>query len=110
MALYIGASGNFGTYEQLMTSRMAGNAVGTTNETVGRWVSYAKMFFWPYKNMRERYTILKKLPFLLPACWVHRALKAVLNKEKAEHIRGQYHDYDMEYGKKLIEFKKEIGL
>lgn len=110
MALYIGTSGNFGTHEQLMTSRMAGNAVGTTSETLGRWVSYSKIFFWPYKNMSERYTILKKLPFLLPFCWVHRGLKALFNKEKADLIRSQYHDYDMEYGKKLIEFKKEIGL
>lgn len=111
IAVYIGTSGNFGTYEQLMMSRMGENALGTTNESVGRWVSYIKMFFWPYKNMRERYTILKKLPFLLPFCWVHRALKTLLfNKEKANIIREQYRDYDMENSKQLIDFKKEIGL
>ena len=110
-ALYVASSGNFGTHEQLMAGKMAQNAVGTENETIGRWVSYIKMFFWPYKNMKERYTILKKLPFLLPFCWVHRALKTLIfNKEKADLIRSEHSNYDMEYGKQLIEFKKEIGL
>lgn len=110
-ALYIGTSGNFGTYEQLMMSRMGENALGTTNESIGRCVSYAKMFFLPYKNMRERYTILKKLPFLLPFFWIYRALNTLLfNKEKARHIREQYHNYDMDNSKQLIDFKKKIGL
>ncbi len=110
-ALYIGTSGNFGTYEQLMMSRMGENALGTTNESIGRCVSYVKMFFWPYKNMRERYTILKKLPFLLPFFWIYRALNTLLfNKEKARHIREQYHNYDMDNSKQLIDFKKKIGL
>ena len=31
-------------------------------------------------------------------------------KEKADSIRSRYDDVDMEYGRKLVEFKKEIGL
>ena len=110
LAAYVAVSGNFGTYEQLVAGEAARNAGKTSNKAVGRLGYYMSLFFWPYNKMKERYTVLKKYPFLLPFCWIHRAYKSVTNKEKADSIRSRYDDVDMEYGRKLVEFKKEIGL
>lgn len=111
MAMYVGASGNFGTNEQLLAGEMANNAGASGNAKAGKMKYYIKMFFQPYKYMANRYPILNKLPFLLPFFWVHRALKTLLfNKEKAEVIRSRYDNTDISYGQKLVNFKKNIGL
>ena len=107
---YIVLSGNFGTEEQFLAGEMARNSAGMDNKTVSKLIYYAKIFFFPYKKMCERYTILKKVPVLLPFFWLHRAFTAFFDKEKATDIKNRYEDVDMEYGKKIIEFKKNIGL
>ena len=111
MARYILISGYVGTHEQLIATEMAENAGNTSNAAVSKFKFYMKAFFWPYKKMKTRYPILGKLPFLLPFCWVHRALKTLLfDKEKAQEIKGKYDNADMDYGKRLLEFKRNIGL
>ena len=61
--------------------------------------------------MKESYPVLKKAPVLLPFLWVYRASKTLFfKKEKAAKIKNRYKDADMQYGKELIEFKKQIGL
>ena len=110
LAAYVAVSGNFGTYEQLVAGEAARKAGKTNSKTMGRIGYYISIFFWPYSKMKERYTILKKCPILLPFCWIHRAYMSVTNKERVESITSRYDNVDMEYGRKLIEFKKEIGL
>ena len=111
MAKYIGNSGVFGTGEQLLAGELAKNAGGTNNKALGKVMYYLKLFFLPYKQMRSRYPILKKLPVLLPFMWVYRALNTVLfNKEKSDIIKNKYEGIDMDYGKQLLEFKEQIGL
>ncbi|MGM9936850.1 MAG: nucleotidyltransferase family protein [Candidatus Ornithomonoglobus sp.] len=111
LAFYIGASGNFGTKTQEIAGEMAQNAGRSSNKNVSRIVYFFKVFFWPYKQMRERYKVLKAIPVLLPFCWIDRAYKALrFKKETVEHVIEKYDDADMEFGKEIIEFKKEIGL
>lgn len=111
LGFYVGASGNFGTETQEIASEMAENAGRLSNKTASRVVCYIKAFFWPYKMMRERYTILKSIPVLLPFCWLHRAFTALLcRKESVGNIIGRYNDADMEVSRELIKFKREIGV
>lgn len=111
LGIYIGTSGNFGTQTQEIAGEMAQNAGRLSNKNVSRLVYYSKVFFWPYKKMREKYKILKVMPVLLPFCWLHRAYRALLFKEETvKSVIGKYDDVDMEYGKDIIAFKKEIGL
>jgi hypothetical protein len=42
-----------------------------------------KRFFMPYSSMLILYPILKKLPILLPFCWLHRAAKIIMNGKSA---------------------------
>lgn len=108
---YIVLSGNFGTEEQFLAGEMAKNAVGVDNKNVSKIIYYIKLFFLPYNQMCDKYGILRKIPVLLPVLWLHRAIKtAFFDKEKADLIKNRYEDADMEYGKKIIEFKKNIGL
>lgn len=111
MSEYIALSGNFGTEEQLLAGEMAQNAGGMDNKTVSKVIYYIKLFFLPYSHMRERYPVLKNAPVLLPFFWIYRAVNtAFFNKEKADLIKNRYENTDLEYGKKIIEFKKNIGL
>ena len=111
LADYIVQSGSFGTHKQLVALEMAQNAMGTENRTISALNYYIKIFFMPYNQMKESYPVLKKLPVLLPFLWVYRAFKTIFfKKEKAEKIKNRYKDANMQYGKELIEFKKQIGL
>ena len=111
LGIYIAASGNFGTYEQLVAGNMAQNAVGTSSKTISKFTLLIKSFFLPYKKMEQRYPKLKKYPVLLPIYWVLRAFNAAfIEKDRGKKILNKYDNIDLEYGKKIIEFKKEIGL
>ena len=111
LADYVGQSGSFGTYRQLVSGEMAQNAANTQSRTISTLNYYIKVFFMPYSQMKDKYKILKKIPVLLPFLWVHRAFVSIFfKKEKANKIKNRYKNVDMQYGKELVEFKREIGL
>lgn len=111
MSKYVALSGNFGTYDQLVAGEMAANALNTNSQAVSKIKYYIGLFFMPYKLMCTKYPVLHKCPVLLPFLWVHRAFKTVIfNKQKADVIRNRYNNVDIDYGKNLLEFKKNIGL
>lgn len=111
LADYIVQSGSFGTHKQLVAGEMAKNAAGTQSRVIGTLSYYVQIFFMPYNQMKESYPVLKKMPVLLPFLWVYRACRTIFfKKEKAEKIKNRYKDVDMQYGKELVDFKKQIGL
>lgn len=111
LADYVMQSGSFGTHKQLVAGEMAKNAAGTQSRTISTLSYYIQIFFMPYNQMKESYPVLKKLPVLLPFLWVYRACKTIFfKKEKAQKIKNRYKNADMQYGKELVEFKKQIGL
>lgn len=111
LGFYIAVSGNFGTQKQELAGEMVQNAGRSSNKNVSKLVYYLKVFFWPYKLMKDRYKVLKVIPVLLPFCWLHRAFNALLfKKETVEGVIGRYDNINMEYGKSIVELKKEIGL
>lgn len=46
-----------------------------------------KRAFPNVKTMKKSYTILYKLPIVLPLCWIHRGIKAFIYKDKRKKIK-----------------------
>ncbi|MBP3360675.1 MAG: nucleotidyltransferase family protein [Clostridia bacterium] len=108
---YILLSGTFGTQKQLKMCSMAEKSQNINNRFVFNAVYYTKFFFQPYEWMCGRYPVLRKLPFLLPFCWIHRAVKTILfDREKAKRIASEYDGVEIDESKKVQEFKRKIGL
>ena len=65
---YILESGMYGTQENYVTNHLK-------NQSKIHYIFYRlrDRLFLPYKEMSVMYPILKKLPFLLPFCWILRA-------------------------------------
>ncbi|MBR2716434.1 MAG: nucleotidyltransferase family protein [Oscillospiraceae bacterium] len=71
--------------EYILFSGVYGNAVNLTKNRIakkGRLGYLLSRAFLPYKIITNLYPILKKLPFLLPFCWVVRWVKALRVKPK----------------------------
>ncbi len=66
--------------------------------------------FLPYKLMKKRYPILKKLPFLLPIMWIVRLLSALKDKEKYTKEASDINSVDTSAKDRQIEFLKRNGL
>lgn len=75
---YIFSGGVLGTQE----NNIAVEKTGINNSFV-----YAlKRMFLPYKSMVIAYPVLKKAPFLLPFCWIHRWCKAVFDGKSGKIV------------------------
>ncbi len=66
--------------------------------------------FLPYKLMKKRYPILKKLPFLLPLLWVVRLFGALKDREKYTKEASEVNSVDNSAKDRQIEFLKRNGL
>lgn len=75
---YIFGSGTYGTVDNHVRH-------GLQNE--GSRIRYTLMrAFLPLSTMKNQYPILKRTPFLLPLCWMHRLIKGLLTKpERIRH-------------------------
>lgn len=65
--------------------------------------------FLPYKMMKKRYPILKKIPFLLPLMWVIRIFSALTNKDKYTQEVHNINSVDSGLKDERIEFLKKNG-
>lgn len=65
--------------------------------------------FLPYKLMKKRYPILKKLPFLLPLMWVIRFFSALTDKNKYTQEAQKVNSVDSGIKDERIEFLKKNG-
>ena len=43
---------------------------------------FIKKIFYPYSQMKHRYTVLKYLPFLLPIFWIINIFRVLLNRKE----------------------------
>ncbi len=78
-AYYIATGGTYGTYE---------NRVAYGIETKGKLSYVCSRVFPPYRKMKQRYPILKKLPFLLPFMYVARFIQSAFNGRNSLELRG----------------------
>ncbi len=75
---YVISSGTYGNFENMVTREMEGQ----------NKVSYLfKKIFPGVKFMQEQYPILRRVPVLLPICWVIRWVKAVTVNRKNTAVK-----------------------
>ena len=82
-------SGVYGTHEAhiLSAAVKSSKTLGTAQKT--RLVRILHTIFLPYSSMVNRYTILKKFPFLLPVMWLVRWFEALFIKKGAIKLNQQ---------------------
>lgn len=56
-------------------------------EKKGKGAYLARLFFPEFSVMKEKYPILKKIPFLLPLTWIARIVKDIFSKEATVKTR-----------------------
>ena len=104
-AEYIILSGVFGTQTNYYLS---GIINGDYTEKKSSY--FLTRLFLPYKLMKKRYPILKKIPFLLPLMWVLRWVSAFKNREKYLDEADNINSVDENAKAKQVEFLKRNGL
>lgn len=75
LGTYIVESGTFGTAENAVL-----NSVIKNNNNDKKVIFFIKKIFYPYSQMKHRYTVLKYLPFLLPIFWIINIFRVLLNR------------------------------
>lgn len=111
MAKYVANSGWIGTSEQFAASEAAENAGGTELKSIAKLKRCADIAFSPYESMVARYPFLSRRKWLTPFCRIHRVFNALLYKRDViKNVTSVYNDVEMDYGKKLVSFKRSIGL
>ena len=78
---YILTSGNGGTYENRVKAYGVMNAQLSGSKVKGKIHTLRKAVFPDLSDLKMRYTVLKKVPVLLPAVWVYRWFDAVLTRK-----------------------------
>lgn len=72
---------------------------------------YFKVTFYPLRWMEDRYPILEKMPFLLPFCWIHRAVNAMFNKRDIiKSVQESGNRADIEKGQRYNKMKEKLGI
>ena len=101
---YIFRGGVYGTKD---------NRIAVKKGEAGNAFLYAlKRLFLPYRSMVILYPVLKKLPLLLPICWVARCASAVL-KGKGKRIASELervNDVSDDTLSELAEIRSRLGL
>jgi len=67
---------------------------------------YFKLIFLPYKNMCQKYSFLKRAPFLLPFMWVYRIFETLLFKQK--RIKKYQEDFQLITEENLLDSKTAL--
>ncbi len=80
---YVLTSGTYGTLERSHKAVMQNKLKNSNNK-----LTYViKRIFPNLKTMKKGYVILYKFPIVLPFCWIHRGIKALIYKDKRKKIK-----------------------
>ncbi len=111
MADYVARSGWVGTEEQMTATEVAENAGVTSSRKVAKLKVCWDIIASPYESMVERYPFLRKHKWLTFFCRIHRVFNAIFKKrDLVKKVTSGMDNGDMELGKKIVKFKKGIGL
>lgn len=102
---YIVLSGVFGTQTNYYLSGIINGDYSDKKSSY-----FLTRLFLPFKLMKKRYPILKRLPFLLPVLWVVRLLGAFKNREKYANEASTINSVDENAKNRQVEFLKRNGL
>ena len=100
--------GDLKSFAYQMANENHGNAEASFSSKLK---SGLKRFFLPYSIMQKRFTILRKLPFLLPVFWLYRGIEAILfRRTKLKKVlSAQYSDHSSFVGEYMKDIKT-LGL
>ncbi len=76
-------SGSFGLREWHEKANAARATARTDSTSSAKKKTVLRLIFLPMDEMRKKFPILEKLPFLLPLLWVVRWINAIFNKRKS---------------------------
>ena len=111
MSIYVAESGWIGTAEQMLSGQLAENAGKSNSKLAAKIKKCVGIIMSPYEDMAKRYPILNRHKWLMPFCRLHRAFSAAIHKrELVRSITDELDQGNMEMGKQILRFKKEIGL
>lgn len=111
MASYVVSSGWIGTSEQMLATEAAENAGKTNSRLVAKIKKCIDIVSSPYETMVERYPVLGTHKWLTPLYRVRRATSAIIKKrDLIKSVTDTIDETDMDKGKRILEFKKSIGL
>lgn len=79
-----------GTYSSYKAGRIA--SMGSDSIKSGKFRSLISAVFLPYKRMKAQFPVLNKHPYLLPFCWVKRALRILKSGVKKNSQLLDYSD------------------
>ena len=99
-------SGAYGTRENHLLSDGLKTSKTITKEQVKR-AKMLKLIFPSAKVLSAKYTVLKKMPFLLPFIWVYRWIAAVLFKRK--NIKVQREAVNMMSTENISSYQNELN-
>ncbi len=80
------ASGAYGIHSTYVVFQTLKSRKKHKNPLVNKLITLIYALFPPYSTMKNRYTILRKLPFLLPVYWIIRGVDVVFVKKRV--LRG----------------------
>lgn len=92
MAERILQAGTYGLLENCVQQRMEELKTRYKNPLILQIVYWSSRLFRPRAEMEHHFPILKKLPILLPICWIARIMKKCVQKPKEllYHVREIY--------------------
>ena len=111
MADYIGESGWNGSKEH--TDAFDAKYLGAMNKSSSnmRLRYFLRIAFMDKANLRNRYPVLDKHPYLLPACWVHRGFEVLFKRRNMiDSVLHTYDDVDMNKSAQIDAMRKSFGL
>lgn len=111
LAQYIALSGWNGIEEQWQASELHSNAGIANSRGYAKLRKYIRYAFWDRKHMSLKYPILDKYPALLPFCWAHRGINAIIHKrDTVKNLTKSYDYINIELMNGINRFRKDIGL
>lgn len=76
-------SGNFGLKEYHNIANAARISASSDSASSAKSKAFFRLVFLPMEDMKKKFPILEKLPFLLPIMWVIRWINAIFNKKNS---------------------------
>lgn len=83
MEKYIYTSGAYGTFQQKIENKISDLTANSQSIGAAKRKYFFKRMFMSYDVMCHSYRVLRKFPFLLPFCWIHRWFDALFKKRDA---------------------------
>lgn len=105
------ASGAFGTHEDSLRSVMLKEVNHQGSVEKAKLAKWMRRIFLPLDSMRRLYPVLRKVPVLLPALWVHRWMRILLHKRyRFAEYRQEDHALDDSTVERYHEMLRKSGL